>query len=83
MCPRNLHGVAGHQHQLVSERVPVLTRHCEEQERREADVEWVVFFTNFEVREPRVEGVDTDSRLRVERHPVPSLATVAHAASWR
>ena len=43
MFPPSLHGVAGHQQQLKAERVPVLTRHCEEQERRKADAEWIVF----------------------------------------
>ena len=34
MFQRNLHVVAGHHNQLQAERVPVLTRHCEEQERK-------------------------------------------------
>ena len=84
MFQRNLHAVAGHQHQFEAERVPVLTRHCEEQERREADAEWIVFFTNFEVREPRVEQ-------RVERHHVHlapcacvlSCHACACIVSWR
>ena len=90
MFPRNLHGVAGHQHQLVSERFPVLTRHCEEQERREADVEWIVFSRilrcasrEWKVWTPIQASVWNDILFIWHRARAPSLATVAHAVSWR